>query len=278
MSLADARTLEALDFASVRERVVEATRTQRGRARALSLGPESSFEAVIDAQRCTAAMRALQDANDFYIMPAVDTQSLTEGAAVGRTLGAPELRSIGDALAAAAAAYRAVRERDDLHEVAATYRPLRELAGALVRAIDERGNVLDRASPALGRIRRAIAHANGEARDRISRILGSSKNAKAIQERIVTLRNGRFVIPVKAELAAAIPGIVHDTSSSGQTLFVEPLGALESNNRVRTLQLEEEREVARILESLSRDVGRDAAQIEINVEMLAALDLLYAKA
>ncbi|MBV8196703.1 MAG: Smr/MutS family protein [Candidatus Eremiobacteraeota bacterium] len=123
-----------------------------------------------------------------------------------------------------------------------------------------------------------MAQANGEARDRISAILGSAKNAKAIQERIVTIRNGRFVIPVKAEFAGSIPGIVHDTSSSGQTLFVEPLAALESNNRVRTLQIEEEREINRILEALSRDVGRDAAQVEINVEMLAALDLLAAKA
>ncbi|MBV9056603.1 MAG: Smr/MutS family protein [Candidatus Eremiobacteraeota bacterium] len=278
MSLADARTLEALDFASVRERVVEATRTHRGRARAASLAPESTFDAVADAQRRTAAMRTLQRENDFYIMPAVDTQPLTEAAAVGQTLGAPELRSIGDALSAAAAAYRAVQERSDLAGVAAAYRPLRELAGALVRAIDESGNVLDRASPALGRIRRAIAHANAEARDRISKILGSAKNAKAIQEHIVTIRNGRFVIPIKSEFAGAVPGIVHDTSSSGQTLFVEPLGALESNNRVRTLQLEEEREVNRILDGLSRDVGREAAQIEINVEMLAVLDLLYAKA
>jgi DNA mismatch repair protein MutS2 len=86
------------------------------------------------------------------------------------------------------------------------------------------------------------------------------------------------VIPIKAEFAGAMPSIVHDTSSSGQTLFVEPLAALESNNRVRTLQIEEEREVQRILQALSADVGRSAAEIDANVEVLAALDVLAAKA
>ena len=120
--------------------------------------------------------------------------------------------------------------------------------------------------------------AQGEARDRISSILNGAKYAKAIQDRVVTIRDGRFVIPIKAEFAGRLPSIVHDTSSSGQTLFVEPLAALETNNRVRTLQIEEEREVQRILQALSGRVGAHAAQIEANVEMLATLDLLAAKA
>ncbi|MBV8530345.1 MAG: Smr/MutS family protein, partial [Candidatus Eremiobacteraeota bacterium] len=140
------------------------------------------------------------------------------------------------------------------------------------------GAVLDRASPALGRIRRSLAQAHGDARDRVGAILNSAKYASAIQERLVTVRNGRFVIPVKVELAGGLPGIVHDTSASGQTLFVEPLAALESNNRVRTLQIEEEREVRRILERLSGEVGSRAADIDRNVEILARVDLLAAKA
>ncbi|HEY2476207.1 MAG TPA: endonuclease MutS2 [Candidatus Cybelea sp.] len=278
MSLADARTLDALDFAQVRERVVSATRTQRGRLLAEDLRPKADFALVRREQLRTEAMRSLAASADVTIMPAVDTAAFSEAAQVGQTLGAPELRSIGDALAAAAAAHKAVREHPDLASVVAPYTPLRELQRSLIDAIDERGTVLDRASPALGRIRRSLVHAQAEARDRISSILNSSKYSKAIQDRVVTIRNGRFVIPLKAEFSGVMPNIVHDTSSSGQTLFVEPLAALESNNRVRTLQIDEEREVQRVLAALSAEVGTHAAQIEANVDMLASLDLIGAKA
>ncbi len=278
MTLADARTLDALDFAAVRERVVAATRTQRGKSYAVELSPGSDFEAVRREQRRTEAVRSLIAGADFRVMPAIETAALTEAAQLGRTLAAADLRAVGDAIGAAAAAHRAVHAHEDLGDVVRTYSPLRELGRGILDAIDERGSVLDRASPALGRIRRHLAQAQADARDRLSSMLSSAKYAKAIQDRIVTIRNGRFVIPIKAEFAGSVPSIVHDTSSSGQTLFVEPLAALETNNRVRTLQIDEEREVARILEAFSRDVGTNAAQIDANVEMLARIDLIAAKA
>jgi DNA mismatch repair protein MutS2 len=278
MALADQRTLDALDFAGVRDRVVAAMRTVRGRSFALELAPLSDFETVRHEQSRTEALRSLAASSDFRVMPAVETAPLTEAAQLGRTLGGSDLHAVGDAIAAAAAAHRAVKGHADLAGVVTGYTPLRELAAAISDAVDERGTVLDRASPALARIRRSLSQAQGEARDRVSSILNSAKHAKAIQDRLVTVRNGRFVIPIKAELAASLPSIVHDTSSSGQTLFVEPLAALEANNRVRTLQIEEEREVQRILEALSRDVGARAVEIDANVEMLARVDLLAAKA
>lgn len=278
MALADTRTLEALDFASVRERVVAATRTQRGKQLALEMMPGSDFAGVRVEQRRTAAARTLVQSADLAVMPAVDTSELTQTASLGRTLAPSEIRSIGDAIAAAAAAHRAVREHGDLGDVVSGYTPLRELQRSVTAAIDERGVLLDRASPALARIRRSLAQAHADARDRVGSIMRSAKYAKAIQEHIVTIREGRLVIPIKAELAGSLPGIVHDTSASGQTLFVEPLAALDANNRVRTLQIDEEREVQRILEELSRQIGAKAPAIEANVEMLAAIDLLVAKA
>jgi DNA mismatch repair protein MutS2 len=277
-NLTDDRTLEALDFASVRERVVGATRTQRGRARASELTPLPDFAVVRIAQAQTAAARDLVAGADLHVMPAIDTRELTQAAALGRTLAASDLRAIGDAIAAAAAAHLAVRESVDLGPVVAGYTPLRDLQRAILDAIDERGSVLDRASPALARIRKSLVQAQNEARERVSAILKSAKYAKAIQDSVVTIREGRFVVPVKAEFSGMLPGIVHDTSSSGQTLFVEPLAALETNNRVRTLRIEEEREVQRILEDLSKRTGAAAGAIEANVEMLAEIDLLVAKA
>lgn len=279
MTLADERTLEALDFQSVRERVVQATRTQRGKTRAAQLQPQVEFALVRLELGRTSLVRDLVVASDLHVLPAIDTSALTESAAVGRILAPSELRAIGDALASAAAASNALREvkHEALAAITALYTNLRDLQRALTDAIDERGAVLDRASPALGRIRRSLSQAQNDARDRVGAILRSAKYARAIQDDLVTIREGRFVVPVKAEFSGEFPGIVHDTSSSGQTLFVEPLAALDANNRVRTLRLEEEREVQRVLEELSRNVGTNAGAIDRNIEMLAQIDILVAK-
>ncbi len=280
VELADQRTLETLDFASVRERAVVETRTERGRRLAEELAPFIAFERVKREQAATEAVRELVVSSDLHVLPAVDTADLTQRAAVGTSLSAIELRAIGDAAGAAAAAYAKTRERHSevLSALTAGYQPLRELQRAIVEAIDERGVVLERASHALGRIRKNLQQAQVDARDRVSAMLRSAKYSKAIQDSVVTIREGRFVIPIKAEFGGEVPGIVHDTSSSGQTLFIEPLAALEANNRLRTLRLEEEREIARILQELSRQAGAHADQIERNVEMLAQIDLLVAKA
>jgi DNA mismatch repair protein MutS2 len=278
MQIADSRTLDALDFASVRERVVGFARTERGRALARSLAPFADFGVVRREQIATAAIRELVAGADFHVGHAIDTAGLTESAALGRTLSPAELRSVAEAVAAAAAAYKRTRARpsDAIAHLTADYVPLNELVRALTDAIDERGTVVDRASPALGRIRRGLMQAQADARDRAGAIARSGN--RAIQDAVVTIRDGRFVVPIKVEFSGEFGGIVHDSSSSGQTLFVEPLAAIETNNRVRTLRLEEEREVARILAALSRRVGEHAAQIERNVEMLAQLDLLASKA
>jgi DNA mismatch repair protein MutS2 len=276
--LADERTLEALDFAGVLARVVGATHTERGRTFAEALAPLSDFASIRREQAATAEVRELIASSDFHIGRAIDTAEATEAAALGRTLGAVEVRAVAEAMSAAAAAYKGTRARpsEAIGAITAPYLPLNEIVRNVTDAIDERGSVTDRASPALGRIRRNLQGAQNDARERVGSIARSGN--RAIQDNVVTLRDGRFVVPIKAEFSGEFAGIVHDTSSSGQTLFVEPLAALDSNNRVRTLRLEEEREISRILEALSRIVGANAVQIERNVEMLARLDVLAAKA
>ena len=278
MAIADARTLETLDFAGIRQRVVASTHTERGRALADAIVPLTDFHAVAREQARTAAVRELVAGADFHVRRAVETAPMTQSAAIGRTLSAVDLRAVAEALASAAAAYRAagVRQSDAIGSILAPYAPAAELVAALTDAIDERGIVQDRASPALARLRRSLMQAQGDARERVGSIARSGN--RAIQDAVVTIRDGRFVVPIKAEFAGEFAGIVHDSSASGQTLFVEPLATLETNNRVRTLRLEEEREVARVLEALSARVGERAVQIDANVEMLAHLDVLAAKA
>lgn len=277
--LADARTFETLDFAAVRDRLSAAARTERGRRYAALLEPSGDFGAVRVAQSLTSQVRELV-ATGMHALPALDTAAWTQRAAAGMSLTAAELRAIADALSAASAAINKTREAPPgpLETLTAPHRDLSELRRAIENAIDERAAVLDRASPALMRIRKQLATSQNEARDRVAALLRSAKCARAIQDAVVTIRDGRFVLPIKAEFSGEVPGIVHDTSSSGQTLFVEPLAALEVNNRVRTLRIDEEREVARVLEDLSRRTGGDASQIETNVDILAHLDLLIAKA
>lgn len=280
MLLADERTLEALDFFEIRQRVVSETRTQRGSSRAETLLPVVDFARVRQEQAATAEVREMIFAHDFLIARAIDTGRLTAQAHRGAYLGAPDLRSIADALSSAGAAYRRTREQkhEILERLTADYVPLPLLHDAITNAIGEQAEVLDRASPTLGRLRRSIAAAHEHARDQVSSMLRSPKYARAIQDSVVTIREGRFVVPIKAEFSGEVAGIVHDSSASGQTLFVEPLAALETNNRLRTLRLEEEREVARILQRLSKAVGEQAVAIERNIDILASLDLLVAKA
>jgi DNA mismatch repair protein MutS2 len=272
--LVDERSLDALDFARLRERVAGHTHAARAFARASALEPASDQATIGRLIAETSEMRLLLRAHGFSLARIDDVDGALEIAARGASVAAGELRAIADALAAGGAAVRVIREADGdvptLRERAQGFRAL--------PTIDERGNVLDRASPALARTRRAIAQAQDDARERTAALTRSARYARAIQDAIVTVRDGRFVVPVKAEFAGEFPGIVHDTSASGQTLFVEPLETLETNNRVRALRAQEEHEVARILAELSALVATDADAIRRDVEIYIDLDLAFARA
>ncbi len=155
---------------------------------------------------------------------------------------------------------------------------LSSLAAEISRCINPRSELTDAASPMLGELRREARLAHDRLTAKLQRILSSPTGRQVAQEPIVTLRDGRYVIPVKAEMRGHLPGIVHDISSSGATVFLEPLDAVELGNTWRELQLEEQREVERILRALSAQVGQAAADIETTVETLAELDLALAKA
>ncbi len=277
--LADDRTLAVLDWPAVRALVARETTTDRATARANALVPHIDIARVRLEQRATTEMRAIASDAAFDLPRVREVGEAVARAARGGLLAVGDLRDIGIALAAADAAVRRIRAADapTLHARAADATPLPEVAAAIDRSIGERGDVLDRASPALARIRRNAVHAQDDARDRCASILRSPKYAKAIQDAIVTVRENRFVIPIKAEFAGSVPGVVHDTSSSGHTLFIEPLDALDVNNRLRTLRIEEEREVARILAELSELVGSRAARAEANLEVLSDIDLVLAR-
>ncbi len=151
-----------------------------------------------------------------------------------------------------------------------------QIARRIEETVNDDGEILDTASPTLRKIRFDIRGANQRLQERLRTLVNEFGNA--LQEPIITLRNDRYVIPVRAEARSQVRGIVHDQSSSGATVFVEPMVVVELNNRVRELQIEERQEIERILRVLSGEIGREAEPLKWAVELLAEFDSHLAKA
>ncbi|MBE2269849.1 MAG: endonuclease MutS2 [Anaerolinea sp.] len=183
---------------------------------------------------------------------------------------------------------RAMTLKRTLGRMKGTYPLLSEIANELEecaslqeeigRVLDENAVVKDSASPQLAMIRRDLKIAFDRLQTKLQRIISSGGNQILLQDAIITMRNGRYVVPLKSEHKGKIPGIVHDSSASGATLFIEPLDTVELNNRWRELQLDEEKEIRRILLALTELVAVDSERIVRTIEVLANLDLILAKA
>jgi DNA mismatch repair protein MutS2 len=165
-----------------------------------------------------------------------------------------------------------------LADVAAELEECSALQEEIARVLDDNAVIKDSASPALATIRRDLKLAFDRLQSKLQRIISAGSNQPLLQESLITMRNGRYVVPLKADHKGKIPGIVHDSSSSGATLFIEPLDTVELNNRWRELQLDEEKEIRRILLMLTDLVAGQSEEIVRTVEGLAYLDLVLAKA
>ena len=152
---------------------------------------------------------------------------------------------------------------------------LEDRIGMVVLSEEE---VADNASPALSDIRRKMRAASSRVREQLDKMIRSPAYQKLLQDPIVTIRGGRFVVPVKAEHRGGVPGLVHDTSASGATVFVEPMGVVEANNEIKVLQSKEEAEIDRIIAELSAEAGNFADAIIADYQILLELNLIFAKA
>ncbi len=165
-----------------------------------------------------------------------------------------------------------------LAEIASELEECSQLQAEIERVLDEHAEVKDSASPQLAIIRRDLKIAFDRLQTKLQRMVSSGANQTVLQEPLFTMRNGRYVIPLKSDYKGKIPGIVHDSSASGATLWIEPLETVELNNRWRELQLDEEKEVRRILLALTDMVAANSEEIVRSVEVLGYLDLVFAKA
>lgn len=152
------------------------------------------------------------------------------------------------------------------------------LEDAIKSCIDDSAEVLDSASANLSQIRRELRTGEARIREKLDSMIRSSSVSKMLQDQLVTIRGDRFVIPVKAEYRAHFGGIVHDQSGSGATLFIEPESIVAMNNKLRETRMREEREIEVILQKLTALVGEQADLLVMDVDLLGALDFIFAKA
>jgi len=278
------KTLATLEFDKVLARLARHTSFSAGRALALALLPSTDYAEVVDRQRITAEARRLMEMQpNLSLGGAHDVRPQAQKASLAGVLEPSELLDVQATLSLAASLRNtidrlAIQGLPLLTTLAEGLADLSPLAAEISRSINPHSEVVDAASPMLSELRRQTRVAHDRLTAKLQHILSSQKGRQAAQEPIVTLRDGRYVIPVKAEMRGNLPGIVHDVSSSGATVFLEPLDAVELGNAWRELQLEEQREVERILRALSDRVGEVAADIETTVQTIAELDLALAKA
>jgi DNA mismatch repair protein MutS2 len=279
----DQRTLETLEFRKILARLAEHTSFSASRALALQLRPEDDLAAVTRAQQATTAARHLFDNHpEISIGGARDVRPAVQLALRGGMLEPTVLLEVAGTLGAMRQLRTALLKLSPevygpLLDLAVVLPDLPDIEAAIDRSIDSGGEVLDSASPALARIRAEIRVAHSRLMERLQSIISSSQYAGALQEPIITVREGRYVVPIKAAGRRTLRGIVHDQSNSGATLFVEPLQTVDLNNTWRELQIAEQQEIVRILQALSALIAQDGEHIRGGVDALAEIDLLFAK-
>lgn len=279
------RTYRVLEFEKILTRLSTYASSALGKELALKLRPSCQPDEIKTWQAETTEARLLSQSGEKVPLGGIhDLRAALRKASLGGVLSPEELAAVGDTCRAtrllkAFFSGEKAELAPTLAALAVGLTAFPDLEREIEQAVEpEEGRVKDNASPLLSRLRAQIRTFQNRVRDKLDALVHGSETRKYLQEALVTVRNGRYVIPVKQEYRQAIPGIVHDQSASGATLFVEPMVIVEINNQLRQVEAEEEKEVARILAVLSALVGEVAAPALVNLEILARLDLAFAKA
>ncbi len=276
----DPRSVALLEFPLVRERLAEKTQFPPSRHLAETLQPEDDPVVVgLGLDETDQARSLLSERPGVGIGAARDIGPAVERAARGGRLDPAQFLELAETLDAASRLQTSLADdrRPLLHALARDLHPLPAIRSTLARSFDPAGELLDTASPRLGGLRSAVRVAYDRLRRRLDALVGSELGG-ALQDPIVTLRNGRYVVPVKAEARARVKGIVHDSSGSGATLFIEPLIAVELGNAWREAQIAAQEEINRILDDLSALVAANAVALRETLGALARFDFWAAKA
>lgn len=277
----DEKTLKMLEWPRVVLLLAENATSAAGRDRCLDLEIQTDLEAVSASLRLTTEAKDLLGIVGSFPLGGVhDLRIPIKRVEQGASLEGADLLAIADTLTAARRLKSFLQDHDEefpaLAELAVPIVPLPKLIDEIRRAFDASGELSDHASPQLGMIRHDLNACHSELRTRLQRMLRS--HAAALQEAIITQRGDRFVLPVRADSKGQVPGIVHDQSATGMTLFIEPMGTVELNNRATKLKLDERAEIERILARLTALVAEHGEEIRWTMEALAEIDFTHAKA
>ena len=281
------KSLKVLEFYKIRDMLVERAASGLGKARCAALVPVSDIREIERMQAETEEASTLVARTGVQPISAFDdVQAQVARAKVGGILSPKDLLLCARLMQTARSVRRTlIGEKDEAEEtetphlvgLARALYPMRRLEEEIFAAILSEEEIADSASPGLASVRRKIRSANERIRDKLNGYLHSSSMARYLQDAIITMRQGRYVLPVRAEYRSQVPGIVHDQSSSGATLFIEPMAIVEINNDLRGLMGEERAEIEKILQRFSEEISQEAGALLENQRILAELDFIFAK-
>ena len=276
------KSLMKLELDQVLELLAECAGSQGGKESCRALRPSSDLEEVqLMLQQTTAASDLCTRKGNPAFSNVCDVSPSLERADRGGSLQPKELLSIGGVLRCARTIKGYVSEDDQATILDPLFNALtanKYLEDRIFGAILSEEEIADTASPELSDIRRHMRIQAGKIRDSLQKVISSPAYSKFLREPIITIRQGRYVVPVKSECKNDVPGLVHDVSATGSTYFVEPMSAVNANNALRELELKEKKEIERILAELSSEAAAHAEDINLDYSMLVQLDVIFAKA
>lgn len=278
----DSKTLNVLEYPKILDKLAGFCDFSASMELARQLEPTDSYDLAVSRLAETTEARKLLSIQDVSIGAAHDIRQAADLAARSGVLDPHMLLDVKSTLISCRELKKAFDKKESeypcLFQIVVGLPDSHGIVDAISRVLSERGEVLDSASVKLADIRRNLRIAHDRLMSRLQKYVTDSKTVSMLQESIITQRDGRYVIPLRAEFKGKIKAIVHDQSSSGATLFVEPLPIVEANNEIRELQLAERDEERRILAEVSALVGAHASELKYGIENLAVLDLAFAKA
>ncbi|MFQ6807125.1 MAG: endonuclease MutS2 [Lachnospiraceae bacterium] len=278
------KALKTLEYDKIIEQLTSRASSLLGKRKCENLQPSASLGEIEHLQRQTQdALTRLFQKGTISFGGARDVRGSLKRLEIGSSLGIQELLSICSVLENSSRVKAYGRRensdipRDSLDDLFDALEPLGTLSAEIRRCILSEDEISDDASPALRQIRRSIKNTGERIHNQLADMVNGSARSY-LQDAVITMRNGRYCIPVKAEYKNQVPGMIHDQSSTGSTLFIEPMAVVKLNNDIRDLELKEQAEIEAILASLSELAAQNRESIQYDLETLTELDFIFARA
>ena len=278
------KVLKTLEYNKIIHQLTGYAASAPGKLLCQNLLPMSDFHEIVQAQTETSdALTRVRMKGSLSLSGIRDVRDSLKRLEIGSALGIPELLSISSLLtvAARAKAYGHHEESeefpdDSLDQMFRSLEPLTPANNEIKRCIISEEEISDNASPGLHKVRRSMHGINDRIHTQLNSILNSCRSY--LQDAVITMRDGRYCLPVKAEYKSQVNGMVHDQSSTGSTLFIEPRAVIQLNNELRTLEIQEQKEIEAVLADLSNQLTPYTTELAIDLQILTRLDFIFAKA